>query len=144
MLVARSGDGEQRADEDRSRGGSPSDGPKVIGTSESGCDLPVMVDVPEKWLVEAVTPEMVKRADDKSLTRPGDFAWVCSLLGSPDGIQAPIFLFVAPPKVAGDLTAEQLLQRLVRGAEGDVSVSTTMSRMGLDIVISRPSGVSSE
>ncbi|MBU2695331.1 lipoprotein [Pimelobacter sp. 30-1] len=106
-------------DRDRGRGAPPDADPDLIGTASSACDLPVLVRVPERWAVEAMTPEMVARADDPRLTSPGGFALVCSLLGSPDGILAPVFLFVAPPEVARGRTAEQLLQRFVRAAYGE-------------------------
>lgn len=118
--LAACGDGGGAGDESRSEP-SPT-GTEVIGTTKSGCDLPVLVHVPENWGVESVTPKMVERADDERLTSPGGFEWVCSILGSPVGIPAPIFIFVAPPRVARDLTAEQLLQRYVRAAYGDVKV----------------------
>lgn len=109
--------------------GDPTDGGlEQIGTAKSACDLPVLVRVPEKWVVEAMTPEMVKRADDKRLTSPGGFELVCSLLGSPAGISAPIFLFVAPPSVARDLTADQLLRRFMKAAHDDVTLDSIDTR----------------
>lgn len=114
------GDGSSRGD--RSPGAPADAAATQVGPAESACTLPVLVRVPEKWHVEALTPEMVARADDESLTSPGGFALVCSILGSPAGVVAPIFVFVAPPRVAGDLTAEQLLRRFVRAAYDEVPI----------------------
>lgn len=121
-LAACSDDRNDAGDGDESRGDPADVGAEVIGTAESGCDLPVLVDVPEKWVIEAITPETVELVDDKGVTSPGGFVLVCALQGSRDGIFAPIFIFVAPPRVARDLTADQLLQRFVRATEGDVEI----------------------
>ena len=76
--------------------------------------MPVLIDVPKGWDVETVTPQMVRRANDKTLTSPGGFKFVCTLLGSSAGTPAPIFIFAAPPRAAKDLAAEELLRQFVK------------------------------
>ena len=105
----------------------------------------MLIDVPEGWDVDTVTPEMVRRANDKRLTSPGGFTWVCTFLGSPVGTPAPIFIFAAPPRIAQDLTAEELLGRFVKvywnGGDVDMRGLTLKAGRGVEGTFVTPRGV---